>query len=247
MITITLEEGTDLTSVLSILKYEPQLAACLMGEAKGTRPAYVPKTDEDRVQAVPQIIEEFKGKKVYVSQKIDGTSSSFSYRRCEQAEGGEFEVCSRNLNVKENADNTYWKMAKRYDIMNKLADSGGSYCIQGEIAGMGIQKNPMGLPDVQLFVFNVVDLSTGRFLDCENMLAFCAKYELQTVPILMKDVEFKWNMEELLALADASHYPNGRINEGIVIRPMVEFYSDALKGRASFKVVSNKYLEKFEE
>jgi len=238
-------EGEDVTDLLGITLYVPEIPACLRGDIKGSRPSFIFHTDELRVQAYPEIVNEFMGKKVYIAQKIDGTSSSFAYR------DGEFFVCSRNLSLKENADNTYWKMARKYDIENKLInifkETGGLYCLQAECAGMGIQSNPMGLSDVQLFAFNVIDLNAGRYLDFNAFKVFCNKYNFPIVPILMEDVEYKWTIEEILALANTFKYPNGKVGEGIVIRPMQEFYSDVLKSRASFKAISNDYLEKHED
>ena len=74
-----LEEGSDVTEDLEVKKYEPVIPACLDGEVLGPRPPYTIKTDEDRVQAFPDLIEEFKGKEVAVTQKIDGTSGTFSF------------------------------------------------------------------------------------------------------------------------------------------------------------------------
>lgn len=44
------EEGTDLTEILGIKKYEKELPAQLAGQAKGTFPSFIPRTDEERIQ-----------------------------------------------------------------------------------------------------------------------------------------------------------------------------------------------------
>jgi hypothetical protein len=54
-------------------------------------------------------------------------------------------------------------------------------------------------------------------------------------------------VEELLELADSVKYSNGKQAEGIVIRPIDETYSEVLKGRMSFKVISNNYAVKHGE
>jgi len=235
-----LVEGQDVTELLEIKKWEPVIPACLNGEVKGARPSYTPKTDEERIQAFPDLIQEFMGKLVYITQKIDGTSGTFSFFN-------EFDVSGRNWSYKEDEANTYWKVAKKYDLEKKLKDiaekSGSHYAIQGEVAGPSIQKNRLALKDHELFVFNVLNIETRRHLDFYEFKEFCERLELQTVPIL-QITEFKWNIDELLELADSAKYPSGHMQEGIVIRPVHEFYSDILKGRASFKVINNKYLEK---
>jgi hypothetical protein len=42
-------------------------------------------------------------------------------------------------------ENIYWKMAREYDVENKLKTLGFNVAIQGEIFGNGIQKNPLGV------------------------------------------------------------------------------------------------------
>ena len=242
VIPISLKEGEDLTELLEVKKYEPVVPACLDGEVIGARPPYTVKTDEDRVQICEEIIDEFQGKLVYISQKIDGTSATYSYM------DGDFQVSGRNWSYVEDDKNTYWQMAKKLEIREKLKHvfdlSGNSYAIQGEIAGPKIQDNLLGLKDHELFVFNVMKLNTGEFLGFYEFKEFCDRLELTTVPIL-QITEFKWQTtDELLELADSTSSPNGHVNEGIVIRPVHEFHSNVLKGRASFKVISNDFLIK---
>jgi RNA ligase (TIGR02306 family) len=235
---MTLTEGMDLTEILKVEKYEPEIPADMKGIIKRSFPTHlVQKSDELRVQSFPTVIDEFKGKRVYISQKLDGTSASYILK------DGEFDVCSRNLSLKESESNIYWKMAKQYDILAKLQSLDKPYAIQTECVGMGIQKNRMGLKDQQLFVFSVYSINESRYLNFEEFRAFCEKLGLQTVPIL-DVVDFNYNIEELLGLADKWKYPNGHEQEGIVIRPVEEFISKVLEGRASFKVINNKYLEK---
>jgi RNA ligase (TIGR02306 family) len=239
---IPYEVGDDVTELLEIKKYEPVIPACLGGEVIGARPSYTIKTDEDRVQAFPKIIEEFQGRMVYITQKIDGSSGTFSYL------DGDYQVSGRNWSYSEDTKNTFWKLSDKYQIKSKLeyvhSRSGNSYGIQGEAAGPKIQDNLLGLTDHELFVFNVMNLQSHRFLGFYEFREFCERLELQTVPILYIGI-FKWKtLEELLELADSFNYPNGHINEGIVIRPVEEFRSEVLCGRASFKVISNKFLIK---
>ena len=235
----TLEEGDDLTKVIGVKKYEPEIPACLNGEVKGPRPSYAPKTDEHRVQSFPEVIEEFKGRAVYIGQKVDGTSSTYAQN------GDKFDVCGRNWSYNPSTENTYWEMATKYNLVEKLKDA-GDFIIQGEIAGPGIQKNPLKLEGHELFVFNVMNLNKEgcKYLDYNDFIEFCKKYELQTVPILKEDITFEWPDVDTLLEEAKGNYANGKIQEGIVIRPMFNFYSEILKGRASFKVINNEYLEK---
>jgi len=234
-----LEEGQDVTEMLEILKYEPLIPACLNGEVKGARPSWLPKTDSDRIQAFPELLVEFQGKLVVIAQKIDGTSCSISYREEEE------DVCGRNWSLKE-GDNSYWKVAKKYDILRKLKEisekTGINYGIQGECIGPGIQKNRLALSDHELWVFDVRNLNESKYLGFYERKEFCDRLQLQMVPTL-QICRFEFTtIDELLELAKGK-YLSGQHQEGIVIRPVHEFYSNVLKGRASFKVINNEFLE----
>lgn len=237
---VYLVEGVDVTELLGIEKYEPPIPACLSGKMKGQRPSYLPKTDELRVQSFPALIDEFYGREVFITQKIDGSSCSIANV------DGEVDVCSRDLSWFDDDKNTYWKVAKKYNVPDKLLlaskQYGENFGVQGEVAGPSIQKNKLGLSDHDLFVFNILRLSNREFLDFEELKEFCEEFELRMVPVLYVG-EFKWKtVEELLELSDQWRYPNGHRQEGIVIRPVDEFHSEVLGGRASFKVINNDYL-----
>ena len=233
-------EGDDLTEFLGVTKYEPVIPACLNGEVKGARPPYTIKTDEDRIQAYPELLNEFQNKLVYISQKIDGTSGTYSYRE------GDYQVSGRNWSYIEDEGNTYWKISKKYDIEEKLKhiyeECGINYAIQGEIAGPSIQKNRLKLSDHELFVFNIMNLNKGSFLGFYEFKEFCERLQLKIVPIL-KICKFEAkSIDELLEYADSTNYESGHVNEGHVYRLVHEGISKVLNGRASFKVISNKFL-----
>jgi RNA ligase (TIGR02306 family) len=236
----TIEEGKDVTELLEITKYEPEIPACLNGDVKGLLPAIIPHTDECRIQSFPELINEFQGRLVYIAQKIDGTSCTITYH------DGESNVCGRNYSFKEKeTDNVYWEVAKKYDVIRKLKEiadkTGIFYGVQGECFGGGIQKNRLGIKGHELAVFNVRNINIGRYLGFYEFKEFCDRLQLQTVPIL-QIAKFEWkSVEELLELAKGK-YASGKNQEGIVIRPVEEFYSEVLRGRASFKVINNEFL-----
>lgn len=235
-----LSEGTDVTELLGVKKWEPNIPAQLTGIIKDNFPSCVHKTDEIRVQSIPRIFEEITGIEVYISTKVDGCSMT-----CVVNPQGEFEVCSRNLSLKESEGNSYWKIARKLDIENILRTTGNRYSIQGELAGPGIQRNRLGLNELDLFVFNVYDIIDGKHLDFEEFKEFCRRNGLKTVPIDEVTI-FNFTLEQLLEKAKGK-YLSGNNREGIVIRPTIEMYSNVLKGRMSFKVINNDFLEKDEE
>ena len=136
---IAFEENADCTTILGITKYEPPIPACLSGIVKGKLPSFIPKTDETRVQVLQQLLSKYKGEKCYISEKLDGSSATFYIYN------NEFGVCSRNLELLEDAANSFWKVARQMDIENKLRALNGNYAIQGELVGEGIQGNKLRL------------------------------------------------------------------------------------------------------
>lgn len=234
------QEGEDVTQALNVILYVPPIPACLSGQVRGSFPSVCPKSDEMRIQSYPDVLKELKGKEVYWSVKMDGTSASFMNI------DGDIHVCSRNLSLKETEGNTYWKVFRKYDLENVLKDA-GSFSISGEVCGPSIQKNTAGLKDHELFVFNVYDIKNGRFLDFVDFKGFCSKYHLTTVPIDRTGMFSFETVDGLVDEATRVKYANGSRAEGYVIRPVVEGYSDVLSGRLSVKVINNEYLLKNED
>ena len=222
--------GYDATDLLGVKKWEPELTVQTSGEVEGSFPSLISKTDEDRIQAHPRLLEEFQGRLVYPSVKIDGTSGTYLNA------GGETKVCSRNLSLKDVGDNVYWNMYRKYE-MEKIFEENPNIGIQAEICGPGIQKNKMGYNEIQLRVFNVYDVSNTRWFDPEEMVEFCLYIKLPTVPMLTPFVfDFK-SIDEMVEFLKGE-YPNGHPREGVVFRPAKGFFSQVLRGRASFKVIN---------
>jgi RNA ligase (TIGR02306 family) len=235
---ISLNEGVDLSDVLAIKKYDPPETGFGTNTVKNTFPVFIPKTDETRVQSVPEIIEEIKDKEIYISQKIDGTSITIYYN-------GSYNVCSRNNIMGE--DSRYWTVAKEFGLDKKLPEycnnKGMQLALQGELYGEGVQKNRLKINGNAIAIFNIYDIVSMKYLDFNTMCEVCNELQIPVVSILYKGV-FKWNsVEELVDLAKGK-YSSGYNQEGIVIRPVVETYSSILKGRLSFKVINNDYLLK---
>jgi len=235
----TYNEGDDVTEIMGVIKYEPQVSAQLMGQCRGNFPSGVHKTDETRIQSDLKLIDEFIGKEVYITTKCDGSSATYANLN------GDHHICSRNMDLIETEGNTFWKIYHKYNLKDVL-DRNPDIAIQGELCGPGIQKNPMGLVDHKLFVFNVFDVKAGRYFDYVDLGNFCANNKLDMVPVEEICV-FNFTLDQLLERAKGVYPESRRHKEGIVIRPTIETYSPTLRGRSSFKVINNDFLEKDEE
>jgi RNA ligase (TIGR02306 family) len=239
-------EGTDLTELLGVKKWEVLIPVHLAGLIKGSFPSFIPKTDEVRIQSVPNVLVRNKGTPVYITEKVDGTSATFYFR------GGNFGVCSRNNEMKDDEQNVYWKVAKTLELEKRLSDVGFDIAVQGEILAPGIQKNRYLMKEPNLFVFSVFDLGKGIFHHTNNQLSFkemqelCRLMGLATVPIVSDYDTLDYSVDELVELSKGRSLLNMNIErEGIVVRSVVEMNDEEI-GRLSFKVINPNFLLKEE-
>lgn len=230
-----LPEGMDLTEILKIEKWEVYNPAQLAGTVKGSFPEFLHKTDEERIQGYPGVLERHKGFTFSMSEKLDGTSFT-----CYLNENT-FGVCSRNLELKEDDSNTYWKVAKALNLKERLEKLGGNWALQGELIGQGIQKNKYLLPDVQLKLFNIFNIDTRKYLDQDEFVKKARWLNLDTVPML-GEIPLNHTVDDLIELAEGPSMLNPKIpREGIVFRPEHEAYDEDL-GRLSWKILNPIYL-----
>ena len=231
--------GEDVTEIMGIVKYEPPIPACLAGQMKGNFPGFLNKTDEERVQNIPSSMYErykSKGKKYYITEKLDGSSCSIYLR------GNEFGVCSRNVNLLETEGNTFWKVARQYNIEEILREHSEytgfqTFALQGEVIGEGIQGNPYNIKGHQFHIFNLFYSDLDYYATIDELIDFSKKYNLKLVPLLYKDINLPENGMECLKLAESKSALNSNTErEGVVIR-----YFDR---SVSFKAISNKFLLK---
>jgi RNA ligase (TIGR02306 family) len=225
------EVGMDVTNLLGVTKYEPPIPAELSGKVKGLFPSFLRKTDEERVQNLTKEYEEYKslGRKFYVTEKLDGSSATFYYK------DGVFGVCSRNLELLETEDNTFWKVARELDLENKMKDFGVNISLQGELIGEGIQGNPYKIKGQTVKFFNLFDIDLQVYHSLAHLDRALGIMGLKMVPIVDEFFKLPETIETLLKYADNKSILNPKFDrEGIVIRN--------LDRTISFKVISNKFL-----
>lgn len=231
----------DVTAVIGVRKYEHPLrnsGNANHGRPKGNFPSFCVKTDEERIQGQKKLLEEQLGAEVYVAEKTDGSSTTFYFK------DGCWGVCSRNLELKEETSGAYWDLFNSLDMRNRIKDNEFDFFIQGEMVGPQVQGNKYKLKERKLFVFNVFNMKEHRFLDLDELLAFCEKYGLSTVPILDR-IKLHSDMDAWLAYAEGKSVLNKDTErEGVVVRPVKETYSSVMRGRFSFKIISNRFLLK---
>ena len=209
-------------------------------------PDWVVKTDEERVQNLPQMFPP-DDTEWFVTEKIDGTSTTFTMKRGPRNKY-DFYVCSRNVVFdKPNKQcfyetNVYTEMAEEYNVEDVLLSLLDSYdltfvTIQGETYGKGIQQRDYHMNDIDFMAFNLIfgykDGSIQRF-NPRGMTNILSEYDIPCVPILDEHFKLPNSIDEMVAYAEGDSVIDGDYREGVVLR--------TADGINSFKAVSNYYL-----
>ena len=224
----------------------------LSKKQKSGFPYWISKTDEERIQNIPKILEQFKDYNVYVTEKIDYQSATFTGKLVPKFEGilgkmfpikeYKFIVCSRNLE-NTNKNSLYWQIAKKYNIEEVLKKN-PNLTIQGEQGDSTVQGNKYNLTSPKMWVFNIIDHEKNYHFNREEMIKFCSKYSLDIVPLLYtrKLSECGTTVEELVNFSKGKSLINPKIDrEGIVIRCIEDG-----KKLLSFKVINPDFLLKYD-
>jgi RNA ligase (TIGR02306 family) len=229
-------EGDDVTERLDILKWEPP-QEFLAANPKGTFPSFIPNTDQERIQNLKQSeIQSFIDSGVERSEKIDGRSMTVFIK------DGVVGVCSRNLELKEDENNTFWKTAKSSGAVNAVETEAlfgtiPDLAIQGELIGPGIQGNSYELTEHSFVVYDIYNITQQSYMLPQDVQIFCKQADLKHVPVLES---FTWTTEtvaELLKRAEGTSELWKTPREGDV-------YKSKTHPDVSFKVISNQFLIK---
>lgn len=240
-------EDTDVTELLSIVKYEPNSPAYLSGEAKGSFPEFVPKTDETRVQTLQKVLTKYAGTDCYVTEKVDGSSITIYLK------DNEFGVCSRNIDLKETEGNAFWATVRSLDIENKMRSTfKTNIALQGELVGPGVQNNKLNLKNKTILFFNVFYIDEFKYSNYSDFIHFIEVLGLTTVPIINDSYKLESNIDDIVTYATRKSVLNNDVwAEGIVIRPKVELLELLLSsqkfnnGRVSFKCINPEFEIKY--
>lgn len=234
-----IEEDLDVTELLNITKYEPPIPAQLAGKMKGNFPSFIPKTDETRVQILGNLLEKYAGEPCYITEKLDGSSVTYYWK------DETFGVCSRNLDLLETEENSFWKVARQLKVEEKLRSLGRNIALQGELIGEGIQNNKYRLRGQHVRFFNAFDIDEYKYLNFNELQTLLKALELESVPVLDANFKLTADIPTLVNLAEAKSVLRKETQrEGIVIRPLTE-QIDPRRGRVSFKAINPRFLLKF--
>ena len=213
-------------------------------------PSWVVKTDEERVQNLPQLFPP-DDTEWFVTEKVDGTSTTFTMKRLKRNKY-EFYVCSRNVcfDKPEKEEklfyetNVYTEMAIKYnaeEVLKNILEAHNEFefvTIQGETYGKSVQQRDYHMDNVDFKAFNLIfgykDGTTKRLNPREMTEILTNTYNIPCVPILDEHFKLPNSIDEMVAYADGDSVIDGDYREGVVLR--------TADGVNSFKAVSNYYL-----
>lgn len=231
----SMKEGTDLTTALGVTKWSPEEVQGGTNMVMFPLPPQVCVYDIENAERYTKAWEELVNgvDSLFVMEKLEGTNFCAVLDH-----NNKFSVCSRRHTVEED-DNVYWRMAKKYNLFDKmlsLKSMGGVHCISvhGEIIGPKVQGNYYELAENELRLFDIK--LNEEWLCRDDFLSLCGD-QFRTVPhapVLLST--------DLCADGKSALHTN-KLREGIVVRPCVERYSPRI-GRLILKRRSKAYLLK---
>jgi RNA ligase (TIGR02306 family) len=246
-----IKEDMDVTDILGITKWELP-SSMSSHETKGSFPSFIPKTDQERIQNLTKKFDKIKNCTWEVTEKYDGSSMTVYVNTVNKGKDNQETlegVCSRNLDLKmEVVDehgnttvNSYWEIAIREKLIEKIKASGLNLALQGELVGVKIGPNIYKLTGRYFYLFDIYDIDNGRYYSPMERQEFAKKYDIDHVPVLFNDYVIpEISVAELLIFAEGKSVLNGKVErEGIVFKNMT---NDLFLN--SFKAISNKYLLK---
>lgn len=213
-------------------------------------PSWVVKTDEERVQNLPQLFPP-DDTEWFVTEKVDGTSTTFTMKRLKRNKY-EFYVCSRNVcfDKPEKEEklfyetNVYTEMAIKYNaekVLKNILETHNEFefvTIQGETYGKSVQQRDYHMDNIDFKAFNLIfgykNGTTKRLNPREMTEILTNTYNIPCVPILDEHFKLPNSIDEMVAYADGDSVIDGDYREGVVLR--------TADGINSFKAVSNYYL-----
>lgn len=218
--------------------------------SKGKFPSWISKTDEDRIQTMPELFEKAsKAQTLFWStEKLDGQSATYFVEKTKKFgvfSKYEFGVCSRNLRLNNSSSgSSYWTIARDKKIEETLIDllkyyKANRIVLQGEIIGTGIQGNKYHINGYDFYAFNLkID---NCIYDTGTMERILSPYDIETVPIIDDYVPLKETIDEMVEDAKGKSLIYDTLREGKVWR--------TLDGGnlISFKVINPDFLLKNKE
>lgn len=254
---------TNMAEYFGVTKYETPIAAnkrdaMRRGGSQVSWPIYVQRyTDIENANNYKCIF--MPGMQVIVTEKVHGMNFQAGWVRREKVSWirkifarwlpeleYEFLVFSRKAAYTLNTENTWTKIAKKYDLPNKMRGY-WNILVCGEVYGKNIQDLEYGLNDVRLIVFDFQNVGAGGnpFFNWAAVELFAKELNLDAVPVLFQGEYDDALIKAMVSGKTSVGFNYDQMREGIVIRPETEGY-DGRVGRVILKLISPEYLSRKE-
>lgn len=206
-------------------------------------PQFISKTDEERVQNIPWILEKEKETVFQLTEKLDGQSATyFLIKNPKQWQFWQpylFGVCSRNFQLLKKDNSSYWRVAKTLNLRQKMIKfhklMNQDIVIQGEILGSKIQGNKYKVSGYEFYIFNAI--TGGNILNEHTLHTLSTYWGIKHVPYIdfMDGFHLKETVQEVVEQSKGNSLLNKEtMREGIIVRN----YEKGI----SFKVINPDFL-----
>jgi RNA ligase (TIGR02306 family) len=238
------EPGTNVAELLGVTKYDPPEPVDMGGHVPSRRSAdpewFKKYTNIQNIRKYARCFED--GEEVVVTEKIHGTNARFVLH------DEQLHVGSHNLMRTLDNTNIWAETARKYDMEEKLRSLSRKFgcckMIFGEIYGGSVQKGySYDRKDPGLVVFDVLDFTTGKYMDYDQFGDVVYELGLQAVPEIHRG---PWSgFEDIKCHAEGDTILGNRkhLREGMVVRTVKERW-DRRSGRVVLKLHGEKFLLK---
>lgn len=192
-------------------------------------------TDEERIQNIPQVLDQYKGKRFVVSYKLDGSSITIIHSKV--LGKSKYRICSRRFELHDKKNDWYnvFELTRFENEIQKLVRlfNTDDIIVQGEAIGK-FNGNHHNLPKDEIRLFNIyVD---GKRLNQKRFIEVCTENEISHCP-LFQEITLNHTMPEILRVSELPDILHPKVDaEGLVWR--------CIEDNTSFKVINNNYLLK---
>lgn len=198
----------------------------------------VPITDEERIQNMPHILQQYAGKLFIVSYKLDGSSITIIHSKVFGK--SKFRICSRRFELHDKKNDWYKAFIETNfkDEILKLVThfKTNDIIVQGEAIGK-FNGNHHNLEKEQIRLFNIY--VGGKRLNQQEFIRVCKANNIPHCP-MYKEVALNHTLPEVLKMSEIKDILNPSVEaEGLVWR--------CVEDNLSFKAINNKYLLKNNE
>jgi len=248
------KEGDNVAAHYSCRKYEPPIkVGC--GDAAAydeqVDPYFEKFTDVQNGRIFTDVLVE--GEEVVFTEKINGTNcrvgsvggrtvaGSMEVRRKspvrKMADGTEEIIGFEDEDIKKSTYWFPWSIGGVRELMKSYSPH-TTAILYGEVYGGSVQSLDYGVAKGKGLGFRAFGLRVGgKFLDWDEFISICAKYGVETVPVLWRG---PFSMAKAKELADGKSEMAEHIREGCVVYPVNE-RTDPRVGRAILKFIGTEY------